>query len=126
MLAMLLPVVITIPSRVLSGPMFLLQFFSRLYKSRSVWDCVYKFLQYLIFIAFFLFYNSFNMSPSLNVFCNSSFAVDPSFCIIGSLPPSNSLFDIIVDLRLIVDGGSSFWDVSSACTIDSVLENFKS
>ena len=48
------------------------------------------------------------------------------FCSIGSLPPSNSTFDIIVDPRRIVDGGSSFGDVSSACIIDSVLENFKS
>ena len=48
------------------------------------------------------------------------------FCFIGSLPPSNTLFDIIVDPRWIVDGGSSFRDVSSACIIDSALENFKS
>ena len=62
----------------------------------------------------------------LNVFCDSFFIVDYSFCFIGSLPPSNSLSDIIVNPRWIVDGGSSFLDVSSACIIDSVLENFKS
>ena len=45
---------------------------------------------------------------------------------IGSLPPSNSLFDIIVDPRRIVDVGSFSWDVSSACIINSTLENFKS
>ena len=47
-------------------------------------------------LSFFLFYNSFIFSPSCNVFCDSFFIVDPSFYIIGSLPPSSSLFDIIM------------------------------
>ena len=45
---------------------------------------------------------------------------------IGSTPPSNSMFDIIVDPRWIVDCGSYFGNVSSACIINSVLDNFKS
>ena len=84
-------------------------------------------------LAMFLFHyydfpvcNSLGLSFSFNVFCDSFFIVDPSLCFIGSLIPSNSLFDIIVDPRWIVDGGSCFWDVSSACIIYSVLENFKS
>ena len=77
-------------------------------------------------LRFSWFYNSFDLSFSFNVFCDSFFIVDTSFCFIGSLLPSNSMFDIIVDPRWIVDGGSSFWDVSFACIIDSVLENFKS
>ena len=86
----------------------LLLFFFRSYKSRNFWDCVYKFLQCLIIHYVFPIYNSFDLCFSFNVFCDSFFIVDPSFCFIGSLPPSNSLFDIIVDPRWIVDGGSSF------------------
>ena len=71
-------------------------------------------------LVFFLVYSSFNFSPSCDEFRYSFFIVDPSFCFIGSLSPSNSLFDIIVDPRWIVDGGSSFCHVSSACIIDSV------
>ena len=48
------------------------------------------------------------------------------FVSLALLPPSNRQFDIIVDPRWIVNGGSSFRDVSSACIIDSALENFKS
>ena len=95
-------------------------------KSKGFGDCVYKFLQCLILYYVFLFYNSFNLSPSCYVFCDSFFIVGPSFCFIGSLPPSNSLFGIIVDPRWIVDGGSSFRDVFSACITDSAIENFKS
>ena len=83
----------------------------------SFWDCVCKFLQCLILYCVFLFYSSFNLSPSFNVFCNGSLIVDHSFYFIGSLPPSNSLFDIIDSPRWIVDGGSSFEDVSSALVV---------
>ena len=63
------------------------------------------------------------MADSCNVFCDRFFVVGP-FCFIGLLLPSNSLFDIIVDPRWIVVSGSSFRDMSSACIVNSVFENF--
>ena len=47
----------------------------------------------------------------------SSLLIILFFIHIGSLPTSNSLFDIIIDPRWIVDGGSSFWVVSSVFSI---------
>ena len=49
-------------------------------------------------IAFFLFYNSFDLSLRFNVFCNSFF-VDEETSFIGTMPPSNSMFDITVHPR---------------------------
>ena len=104
-----------------------LLFFSRWYKSRSFSDCVYKFLLCLFLFCVFPLLQFFQLVSAAMYYATVSLLLIHLFCFISYLPPSNSalppqrwwrmakdghnkvfLFDIIVDSRGIIDGGSSF------------------
>ena len=72
------------------------------------------------FITFFLFYNSFNLSPIAAMYS----ATVSSYLILPFV--SYALCLLPIACLIIVDGDSSFRDVSSAFIIDSALENLKS
>ena len=77
---------------------------------------MYYAIVYLLLIVFLVF---------LVFIVNSIVIVNSLFASMAFFLLPIALFDIIVDPRWIV-GGLSSWDVSSACIIDSVPENFKS